>query len=300
MKGITESLAGRAAILNLLPLSLAEIQGRNETLASYLTIDNFEKICESEFSASKQDAPDLGEWLIRGSYPELHEKPQIDGRLWFGSYLQSYLERDVRNLTQVGDLGDFEKFLRLIAARTGQILNINEVSKEVGISLPTGKRWLSILEASFIIYLLKPYYRNFGKRLIKSPKVYFLDVGFVTYLLGLHTGGHLLASPMAGAIFETAVISELIKGYYNKGLIPPFYFWRSHDGLEVDLLIEDNLKLIPIEIKLSATISPEHLRSLRKWQQVTDSPVKNALLICNTPNILQIAEGAIAFPWRLI
>lgn len=300
MKGVTESLAGRAAILNLLPLSLAEIQGRKKTLVHFLNVEHLKKIKTMEKPSHKISKEMLANWLLRGSYPELYEKPEIDRRLWFGSYLQTYLERDVRNLTQVGDLADFEKFLRLIAVRTGQILQLQEVAKEVGVSLPTAKRWLSILEASFLVYLLRPYYRNFGKRLIKSSKIYFLDVGLACYLRGLHSAEHLLASPAAGSLFETAIVSELVKGYYNEGLIPPLYFWRSHDQLEVDLIVEDNLQLIPIEIKLTATLSPEHLRSLKKWQEVVQTPVKEALLLCQTPAIQEMTQGIWAYPWHLI
>lgn len=300
MKGVTESLAGRAAILNLLPLSLSEIQKRPIKLSDYLTLDGLKELKKLKMEPKSDRSPTLGGWLLRGSYPELHEKPEMDRRLWFGSYLQTYLERDIRGLTQVGDLNDFEKFLRLIGIRTGQILNLNEVAREVGISLPTAKRWLSMLEASFIVFLLRPYYKNFGKRLIKSPKIYFLDAGFASYLMGLHAPEHLLSSPMAGPLFETAIVSELVKGYYHAGLLPPLYFWRSHDGLEVDLIVEDHLNLIPIEIKLTATLSPEHLRGLDKWKTVVNTPVHEALLICQTPSLREIARGAWAYPWEWV
>ncbi len=298
MKGVGESLAGRAAILNLLPLSLAEIQQREEGLVQYLNPEALDDLQKMDGQAG--GFLDLGAWLLRGSYPELYEKPQIDRRLWFGSYVQSYLERDVRNLSQVGDLGDFEKFLKLLAARTGQILHLQEITQEVGVSFPTGKRWLSILEASFVVYLLRPYHRNFGKRMIKSPKIYFLDTGLASFLVGLHSQEHLLASPMAGHLFETAIVSELIKGYTNEGINPPLYFWRSHDGLEVDVLVEDNLRLIPIEIKLSATMSPEHIRGLKKWREIVSSPDGKSLLICGIENIQEISKDIIAYPWSLM
>lgn len=292
MKGVSESLAGRTAIFNLLPLSLAEIQGRQANILSFLL--------EHQIPQMEGNNISLGAWLLRGSYPELYEKPQMDRRFWYGAYLQTYLERDVRNLTQVGDLGDFEKFLKLLAARTGQELNLHEVTKEVGVSLPTGKRWLSMLESSFVVYLLRPYYRNFGKRLIKSPKIYFIDVGLASFLVGLYTEEHLLASSMSGHLFETAIVSEFVKGYYNKGLLPPLYFWRSHDGVEMDLLVEDNLRLIPIEIKQSATLSPEHLQGIRKWLQVTGMMGTKAILICSGMKVQEVNNDITVYPWRLV
>ncbi len=266
MRNISESLAGRVAVLTLYPFSLEEM-----TKQLRLTFDEaslFVSHLIKQRDANKKTIAH-GTWLLNGGYPELFVTRNLSRKLWFSSYVQTYIDRDIRGTIKSANLNEFEKFLRILASRTAQVLNYSVIARQVGVTVPTVKAWVSLLEASGIIYLLPPYYRNFGKRLIKSPKCYFMDTGLVCYLVGLQSTEHLLKGPMAGALFETACVTQFIKRF--SALVDPcsLYFWRSTDGLEVDLLIESAEKNIPIEIKLSATISIQHAQSLRKWMAVS-------------------------------
>jgi len=246
LQQMTESLAGRVAMLRLLPLSYIEMIdkpqdsliwtiGKENSSRPKLTISNFWKI------------------VLRGSYPELSEHPEKDATLWQSSYIQTYLERDIRSLRHIGDLTQFQIFLRSVAIRSGQLFQISDVAKELGIAVNTIKAWLAILEATYQIIILRPYFANINKRLVKTPKVYFTDVGTLCYLTGLRDIEHLASGPMAGAVVETFVFSEIFKRLSNQGLDPQMYFWRTSSGVEVDLLIEEQGRLIPIEIKASST-----------------------------------------------
>lgn len=222
MQGISQSLAGRAAILSLLPFSFVERidQGhKTKEMADWLKGLPSVTKCEAKVSIS--------EALLRGNYPEIASKRAVDRQLWCGSYVFTYLERDVRNLAQVGDLSQFERFLRLCAACTGQILNLSELAKEVGMSVPTMKRWLSVLEIGHQVYLLYPYYKNLGKRLVKSPKLYFNDTGLASYLLGLHDREALLNSPNFGNLFETMIVTDFLKRFLHFGQMPSMYYLRT-------------------------------------------------------------------------
>ena len=180
----------------------------------------------------------------------------------------THLERDIRSQSGVGDLGDFERLMRLLAARTSQVLNYSSMAGPLGVSVPTVKRWVSTLEASYIIHLLPPYHENFGKRILKSPKMYFLDPGLVGYLLGLNNGPLPSQGPMAGALFETAVVSEMVKSYYGMGKRPEFYYWHSQGGMEIDLLVPENGRMAPYEIKMTQRIKAEHARNLKHWMEL--------------------------------
>jgi predicted AAA+ superfamily ATPase len=201
MQGVSQTLSGRIAILNLLPFTLGESIGAGKQNYS------IDEIISHVFSTRDRSlmpvSYTLDDWILRGSYPELRNNPQVDRQLWCASYIQTYLERDVRQIINVGDLNTFDRFLRVCAARTGQILNLSEISRDVGVSVPTIKKWISILEASYQIYLLPPHFRNFGKRIIKSPKIYFLDLAIASFLMGLHDSEPLLNGPMIGHLFET-------------------------------------------------------------------------------------------------
>ncbi len=235
MKGVSESLAGRVAVFSLLPFSQVEYP---------------------QLSNSYQDI------LLRGSYPEIATNPKVDRTTWLGSYINTYLERDVRNLETIGDLRQFEIFLKLLATKTGQLLDQSDLAKSVGVSIPTIDRWLSVLEASYQILLLYPYYRNLGKRLVKRPKVYFTDTGIATYLLGINDPTQLINGPSFGPIVETAVVTDLWKQYLHLGQKSPLYYLRTYDGLEVDLVIDGAEKLTLIEIKANSSIKPSHSLSL--------------------------------------
>ena len=176
--------------------------------------------------------------ILRGSYPELAANPQRDARLWQASYMQTYLERDVRNLRNIGDLTQFQSFLRSLATRSAGLLNLSDLARDVGVSVNTAKDWLAILEASFQVFLLRPYFVNLGKRLVKAPKVYFTDTGLLCYLVGLRDAEHAAAGPMGGALFENLVVAELFKTSLHQGEEPAMYFWRTAAGSEVDLVID--------------------------------------------------------------
>lgn len=194
--------------------------------------------------------------MLRGSYPELTAEPGRDAGLWHASYIQTYLERDVRALRQVGDLTLFQSFLRVLAARSGQLLRLTDIARDLGVALNTVKAWLSVLEATYQVFVLRPFFANVGKRLVKTPKVYFADTGTLCALVGLKSPDHAASGPMGGAIFETAVIMEVYKTLSHRGQEPQLYFWRTSRGQEVDLVVDAGGRLIPIEIKLTATPHP--------------------------------------------
>ena len=235
IKNLGDSLAGRIALLDLLPFSVVE---KKESVKLKTTLDYFVNAA------------------LTGSYPELIVDPSMDLYSWYGSYIQTYLERDIRSLYHIGNLRDFQRFMQLLAGRCAQILNLSDFAKDLGVSVPTIKNWLSVLEASRIIYLLPPYYNNLGKRITKSPKIYFTDIGIVCYLTGVRDKTHLLQGPMAGALFENFCIQEALKVFFNQGQSPRLYYLRMGNNLEIDLLIERSARsLIPLEIKLSKTPS---------------------------------------------
>jgi len=215
MKGVSESLAGRIAILNLHSLSVKELAGH--------------------YKASL-NANQILEWIIKGGYPEIYEH-NLDHSQYFGDYIATYIERDVRQLINIRHIREFDQFMRLLAVRSGQIFSMSRIATEVGVSTHTIKSWIGVLEASNIIYLLKPYYRNFGKRLIKSPKLYFLDTGLLCYLANIQSTEALINNPLLGAFFETFALGQLLRGLHNQGKADEVYYFRDKDGREVDFLI---------------------------------------------------------------
>lgn len=279
MHGVSESLAGRAAILSLLPFSFAERQGKGKSSLSCSSL--MEKLAHLG-PGTNQKRNILTSQILRGGYPEVASIASVDTELWCGSYIATYLERDIRNLSFVGDLSQFQIFLRLCAIRTGQILNLSELAREVGVSVPTAKRWLSLLQTGYQIYLLYPYYKNIGKRLIKSPKLYFNDTALVCYLLGLHEPQTLMNSPHFPHIFETLIVNDFWKRFLHFGQMPSLYYLRTRDGLEIDLVIETKQKLHLFEIKSSATITPQHALSLSRAKRELEEIVQSASIISNS------------------
>ncbi len=257
---VTESLAGRAAMLRLLPLSQREQHGR---LFEPLPWESPGKRTPVD-SISPQA---LWKNLLRGGYPELAAEPDRDIPLWYSSFVQTYLERDVRSLRQIGDLTSFQSFLRALAVRSGQLLSLTDVARDLGVAVNTAKAWLSVLEATFQVLVLRPYFANVGKRLVKTPKVYFTDTGTLCHLAGLKDPDHAAAGPMGGAIFETAVLLQIVKAFINRGEEPQVYFWRTSGGVEVDFIVETSGKLIPIEVKLSSTPRPAMANAIRTFQE---------------------------------
>ena len=297
---ITESLAGRAAMLRLLPLSFREIRG--------------EPWARLPWEAEAQPGPPppgpgatgaaarlahgaLWEALVRGGYPELVANPGRDIALWHGSYVQTYLERDVRALRQVGDLTQFQAFLRALAARSGQLLSLTGLARDLGVAVNTIKAWLSVLEASHQVTILRPYFANVGKRLVKTPKVYFNDVGTLCYLSGLNHPAHAAAGPLGGPILETAVLSEIVRTFAHRGQEPRVYFWRTSAGEEVDLVVEAGAKLIPIEVKLSATPRPAMALSIKAFRAALGERAESGYVIHPGDIRLPLGSDATALPF---
>ncbi len=223
--------------------------------------------------------------------------PDRDARLWQASYVQTYLERDIRNLRNIGDLTLFQTFLRALAARSAQILNLSDLARDVGVSVNTAKDWISILEASFQIFILRPYFANIGKRLVKSPKVYFTDTGLLCYLVGLRDIEHAASGPMGGAIFENLVVAELFKIYIHRGEEPALYYWRTAAGSEVDMVIETQDQLVPIEIKQSETPRPEMAKEIVNFQKDFEGKASHGYVIHPGSMTLPLGKGVVTFPF---
>jgi predicted AAA+ superfamily ATPase len=271
MEKITESLAGRAAFLTLLPFSIAEIQ------------DVFQ-------------VNDPWDIMLKGLYPPLYDRDISSGD-FYSAYIASYVERDLRQLVNVKDLNTFQIFLKLCASRTGGILNLNSLADDCGISHNTVKAWLSILEISGIIFFLRPYFKNFGKRLIKSPKLYFTDSGLACRLLGIQTQEQLFLNPLRGSLFEGFIISELKKKRLNLGEKSELWFWRDNTGTEIDCLIEQEDKLLAIELKSGKTFNEEMTQGLTKWQTIyTDN--NGSLVLVYSGEQKSLFKGINVMPWK--
>lgn len=252
---ISQSLAGRTALLTLLPLSLSELNEENNALP-------------------------LDELLLKGFYPRIYQK-NLNPLEAYRYYFQTYIERDVRQIIQVRDLSQFEKFIKLCAGRIGQVVNLSSLSNDVGVSAQTIQQWLSILEASFIIIRLPPYFENFGKRIIKSPKLYFIDTGLAAFLLDIENAKQLARDPLRGFLFENLIIIDLIKQRYAQGQNIPFYYFRDQHGHEIDLLIKKANQFIGIEIKSSQTFTPEFLKGLEFFSHLTGDRFEKGYIIYN-------------------
>ncbi len=254
-ESVSQSLAGRTAILKLLPFTINEVTDITQ-----------------QFS--------LDEYIYHGMYPRIF-KDNLNPTKFYRDYVQTYLERDVRQMINVKDVLLFQQFLKLCAGRTGQIFNSHHLSNELGISYHTVTHWLSILEASFVIFRLQPYFENFGKRIIKSPKIYFTDVGLAAYLLDINTVEQVSRDPLRGSLVENLVVSEFIKNRLNQGFEPSFYFYRDSNQHEIDLLFKEGNNLIPIEIKASQTFHPQFLKGLEYFKALAKDRCKQGILIYN-------------------
>jgi predicted AAA+ superfamily ATPase len=300
MRGVSQTLAGRIAVLTLDPLSVGEALRR----PPLPDLDAFiERVWGDHDGAPTAATPgkdtlDLGAWILRGGFPEVALNPRVDRQLWFASYVQTYLERDVRDLLQVGDLTAFGRFVALAASRTGGLLNMTDFARDVGVSGPTIKRWLSVLEATHLVFLLRPYHRNFGKRIVKSPKLYLLDPGLTCFLLGLHTREAILNGPSAGALAEATVLAECVKAFHQHGEPPAIYGWRSAGGDEVDVIVERGGKLYGMEVKATATPLPGHAESLARWVALA-GPRARGVLACRVDRPGALRPGIRAVPWHL-
>ena len=287
---VTESLAGRAAVLRLLPLSRREADGRPQSLLPWEASKRGDR-------GAKQSPLEIWPGFLRGSYPELVADPGRDINLWQASYVETYLERDVRTIRQVGNLTQFQSFLRALAARTAQLLDLSSISRDLGIAVNTVKAWISVLEATYQIIVLRPYSANLGKRLVKTPKIYFTDTGTLCYLTGLKDPEHAASGPMGGAIMETAVISEVVKTLIHQGVDPQVYFWRTSAGSEVDLLVETAGRLVPIDVKLSSTPGPAMASSIRKFKEDLGDKAMSGYIVHPGNIRLPLGAGVTALPF---
>ena len=291
MKGVTESLAGRVAIFNLLGLSNHELAGCTN-----------QPFLPEDFSGSGMnmvEAPELFHRIWRGSFPGMITLQDSDWNTFYNSYVQTYLERDIRDLTQVADLGRFFAFLKTAAARTGQMLNYAALARDADISQPTAKSWVSLLVTSGLAYLLPPYYKNVNQRITSTAKFYFLDTGLAAYLTSWNTPQVLCDGAMSGAFFETWCVSELLKSYLHNGKQPPFFYYRDKDKREIDLVIENNGSLYPIEFKKSAAPKTSDITAFRLLEQYKMSLGKGALISMN-PDTLMLTESCRTIPAPLL
>ena len=268
---VSQSLAGRTAVFTLLPLSMSELSSTLQT----------------------QSVEDI---LYRGFYPRIFDQ-SVSPTTFYGSYVQTYVERDLRNLSNIHDLGVFQTFLKLCAGRTGQLLNLENLGNEAGVSHTTAKKWISLLETSYIVQQLRPYYKNFNKRITKTPKLYFADVGLACYLLGIQTPIHLQAHPLKGPLFETMVVMELLKSRFNQGLSSNLYFFRDSNDNEVDVIMETSSGLAAIEIKSGQTITPNFWKGLDYFSAVSGKkmPVQNFLVYGGIEKQLRNAGTVVGF-----
>jgi predicted AAA+ superfamily ATPase len=272
-ENISQTLAGRVAYLNLLPFTA------NELKSEKLLPETDEEI------------------LFKGFYPPIYDQ-NINPTDWMPNYIKTYIERDVRQIKNVTDLLVFEKFMRVLAGRTGQELNLSAISNEVDVNLKTIQSWIGILENSFIIYLLKPYYHNYNKTIVKRPKVYFYDTGLVCSFLRISNATQLENHPLKGSIFETMVVIELVKKFTNIGITPPLFYWRDKTGHEIDVVVDNNGKLTPIEIKSGKTINTDFFKHLKYWNNLSKND--NSLIIYSGNQEQQRSDGAVVTNWQNI
>lgn len=291
MKGVTESLAGRVAIFNLLGLSNRELAGQSS--------QPFLPETFSKGGMPLVEAPEFFRRVWRGSFPGIVTRADSDWQIFYDSYVQTYVERDVRDLTQVGDLGRFFNFLKAAAARTGQLLNYSSLARDADVSQPTAKSWMSILETSGLVYLLYPYYKNLNKRMVSTAKLYFLDTGLAAYLTSWNTSQALNDGAMNGAFFETWCIAELLKSYLNSGRQAPFFYYRDKDMQEIDLLIEDNGVLHPVEFKKSANMKKSDIATFGALDN-SKTPTGSGALVSLSPENIMMTGKCYAIPAPLL
>ena len=255
---ISQSLAGRTSVLTLLPFSIKEINEYEKEISPY-------------------------ELIHKGTYPRVHEE-NLEPNRFYNGYLQTYVERDVRALINLKDLRTFQQFLLLLAGRIGQVINFTSLSNDIGVSSTTIKNWLSVLKASFVVFELPPYFENIGKRVIKSPKLYFSDTGLVSYLLGIESSFQAERDPLRGGLYENLIILEVLKHFHNSGKRPDIYFYRDTHGNEVDLIIRKGRRLIPLEIKSAATFTKDFLKGIERFTKAAGKKCEKGYVLYNGPD----------------
>ena len=266
---ISQSLAGRIAYLYLLPFTLAELPPGNDV--------------------------DPAERIISGSYPPVYDQ-RIDHDLWYPNYIRTYVERDVRQLKNISDLNIFDRFLRLCAGRSGQLLNLSSLALDAGVDNKTSGAWISVLENSFIVFRLYPFHRNFNKRIIKMPKLYLYDTGLVCSLLGISNAGQLNLHPLYGNIFENLIVSEFKKHVLNRSVNEDIFFWRDNAGHEIDIIIDKKDSFVPVEVKSGKTVTDEFFKGIKYWQRLTGLP--SGTVIYGGDETYSYSDGRQAISWR--
>jgi len=289
LRTIGHSLAGRCAALHLLPFSLSELMDWPD-----LPLTDIGRRIPSKRDPSTLD---LFQWLFTGCYPRIHDK-NLPAQDWLKNYMLTYIERDVRDLVNIGDLEAFQRVMGLCAGRTGQLLNLNSIATDCGVTHTTVRRWLSVLEASFIVMMLHPHHQNFNKRLIKSSKLYFVDTGLLCYLLRIRHAQDMMLHASRGAIFESFVVSELYKRALHEAHEPDLYFWRDSAGHEVDIIIDRGTELIPVEIKSGKTLTPDFFKGLDFWKKISGNQVGPAALIYAGDHSLRQKDHTVYAWWN--
>lgn len=294
MKGITESLAGRVAIVDLLGLSNAEIEGRKESNPFIL---NAKWINDARKNIKKPKRLDeIYQQIWQGSFPKVNvDKKELTRQIFYSSYIQTYLQRDVKDILKISDEAAFYNFLSAVAARTGQLLNYNDLARDVGIDNKTAKAWLYVLEVSGLVYVLNSYHNNLSKRLVKAPKIYFLDTGLCAYLTKWTNPQSLQNGAMSGAILETYIFTEILKSYWHNGIEPHFYYYRDTDQKEIDLIIETNDILYPIEFKKTATPSKTSSKSFSALEKF-GKKIGHGAVICFVEKDIPLSREVTAIP----
>ena len=272
LESVSQSLAGRTAVMKLTPFSVKEMKS-----ASLLPNN-------------------LNDWMFTGGFPRIYDKG-IQPSDYYPSYIQTYIERDVRLIKNIGDLTRFMRFMKLCAARMGQLLNVSSLASECEISVPTLYSWLSILETSYVVFLLRPYYKNYNKRLVKSPKLYFYDTGLACSLLGLTSADQVSTHYLRGEMFENMAVSECVKSFYSQGKEPNIYFWRDSNGNEVDLLVEDGMNLRAYEIKSAATLRSDFFDGLNTFSKLSKIPEDACAVVYGGDADFQTSDGRY-ISWR--
>ena len=290
MEQVSQTLAGRIITFKLFPFTFNEVYQQNH-----------DTDVQDIFRIKQLDPPVLSmpEILFKGMYPRIHDR-QLTPRTWIANYLDTYIERDIRLLVNISDLRAFENFLTAIASQSGQLINYANISNKIGISQPTVKKWLSLLEASGIVFILKPHHQNFLKRIVKTPKLYFVDTAVLCYLLNIKNVNELQTHPLYGNIFESFIISEFFKRAYHLGEKPPIYFWRDKTGTEIDLLVENGNNLLPIEIKTARTYTSSFYDPMKKWLNLKGNENKKGLVLYTGKKLFGSGQDLSIVPWFML
>ncbi len=293
MQNVQESLAGRVAVLDLLGFSSDEISGR-PNVPLFLPDRDWIENCKNKKHRNKT-VQDIYQDIFNGSFPRVINEGSEIRDIYYNSYIQTYIERDVKSVYDISDMISFKNFIKAVAARTGQLLNISDIAKDIAIDNKTAKKWLGLLEMSGLVYLLHPYYSNITNRIVKTPKIYFLDTGLCAYLTGWDSPKSLEAGAMSGAILETYVFSEILKTYWHNAKSAPIYFYRDKDKNEIDFIIEQNQTLYPIEVKKTMMPTFNAIKNfdvLKKFQK----PVANGIVLCLKPEVFYITQNCVSIP----